>query len=92
MDLKADETELVGKWEWKNNRMAGDATEKRIQWLVTNVLKQKAYTAGGYEILYQDPRDGRYWERTFPEPQGHGAGPQKLSPIEARNAIAKYKI
>jgi hypothetical protein len=74
MRLERSETELVGRWELKNGHVEGDATEKRITWLVMNVFKQVAFTGGGYEILYQDPGDGRYWELTFPQPQGKVQG------------------
>ena len=92
MRLEPSETELVGKWELQGGRITGDAAEKRISWLVMNSLKRIAFTQGGYEILYQDPTDGRYWELTFPTPRGHGTGPQKLSLLTRRAALEKYNL
>lgn len=92
MQLEKDETELVGKWELEDGHVHGDAIERRITWLVKNVLKQVAFTGGGYKILYQDPTDGRYWELTFPRPWGQGTGPQRLSFLEKETAAKKYRL
>lgn len=92
MQLEAHETELEGVWQFKDGRVRGDATEKRINWLTMNSLKRIAFTNGGYDMLYQDPSDGRYWELTFPHPQGFGEGPRRLCVIEKSAAVHKYNL
>jgi hypothetical protein len=92
MRLKPTETELVGKWERTGTHVEGDSTEKRITWLTLNALKKIAFTNAGYDVLYQDPQDGRYWELTFPQPQGFGAGPQRLSVLDGQTAAKKYNL
>jgi hypothetical protein len=92
MRLEQCETELMGKWVVKDGHVEGDVTENRISWLTRNALRRIAFTSAGYDILYQDPGDGRYWELTFPHPQGFGVGPQKLSHLEKQSAVKKYKL
>jgi hypothetical protein len=92
MELEPEEIELLGVWEWRDGRIQGDATEKRISWLLTHALQRISFTADGYEMCFRDPRDGRYWELTFPQPQGFGVGPQKLCVISKDHAVEKYKI
>jgi hypothetical protein len=66
MRLQPKETLLVGKWELIGGRMQVDPTEERIERLVAASLEKVASAAGGWEILYRDCADGRYWELTFP--------------------------
>jgi hypothetical protein len=45
---------------------------------------------GGWETLFLDPTDGRYWERTYPQGEQHGGGPAALLLIRVADARKKY--
>ena len=59
-----------------NGRVRGDATCQRIESLTTNDLQEVAISKqwGGWETLFRDPDDGRYWERTYPQGEMQGGG------------------
>jgi hypothetical protein len=78
--LHAHETNLTGNWIVQNGRMAGDITCQRIEWLISHYLRKVADSpkVGAWETVYQDPSDGRYWERTYPQSEMHGGGPPRL--------------
>ena len=42
-----------------------DEVTKRIQQLVRDYLKKVATDRTGWEVLYRDPGDGRYWELSY---------------------------
>src|ERR1700751_4355901 len=66
MALRPDETDLIGKWIKPGERIVGDQVEQRIHDLITHQLKNIALDPqfGAWQVLYQDPNDGRYWELT----------------------------
>jgi hypothetical protein len=90
-DLGSDERELVGQWIADGVRVAADDTCKRIEWLVAQRLEQVATGADGWDVLFRDPRDGRLWERTFPQSEMHGGGPLSLTLIAPSAASLKYR-
>jgi Immunity protein 27 len=92
MILKPSETELVGNWKMQDGRLVADETADRIEELTKSYLRQIAVSTdvGGWETLFQDPKDGRYWERTYPRSEMHGGGPPLLRCISREEARAKY--
>jgi Immunity protein 27 len=92
--LKSDEFLLTGNWVKDQGHMRGDAVSERIEWLITHHLTKIASSpqSGGWETLYRDPRDGRYWERTYPRSEMHGGGPPELVCLAAGEAEKKYGI
>ena len=88
--ITPSETELVGKWIVRDKQMIADATTDRIHWLLQNSLTRVA--DANWSNLWQDPRDGRYFELTFPESQVHGGGPPKLSHLIEMEARRKYNF
>jgi hypothetical protein len=92
MRLQPNETVLVGAWEFTGGRVKADAIEERIELLVSGLLEKVATTADGWEILYRDPEDGRYWELLFPQSEIQGGGPRTLRHVEQSEAQNKYKI
>lgn len=92
--LGPDETDLIGQWVKEGNRVIGDPVEARIDRLIAHHLQKLAVSPefGGWEILYRDPDDGRYWELTYPHGEMHGGGPKRLTNIPAMAAIAKYLL
>lgn len=94
MDLKPHETDLIGAWVFDGDRIVADAVESRIRYLVARSLEKVAVCpeSGGWETLYRNPSDGRFWERTYPQSEMHGGGPMRLINISAADAVAKYRI
>jgi Immunity protein 27 len=90
MKLLPTETEPIGKWEMVDGRVRGDGTCERIEWLTSRSLEKIAASGGGWEILFRDPEDGRYWERTYLHGEMHGGGPPSLVALSAEKAHAKY--
>jgi hypothetical protein len=92
MNLRPDETLLVGNWIEVNGAVDGDDTCKRIEQLIRGYLEQVATTDAGWTRLLVDRNDGRYWELTYPHGDWHGGGPPTLTHVSADYVRSKYKI
>ncbi len=90
MRIRPEETELRGKWLVENAVAKEDRTCRRIEWLITNWLEKLQADATGWSVLYRDPKDGRYWELTYPESEMHGGGPPALCHVSKETAESKY--
>ena len=90
MKLSPDEVDLVGQWLQSGDTVEPDAICKRIQFLTSGVLEPMATSADGWDTLYRDPVDLRFWECTYPGSETHGGGPPRLSVITEVDAAAKY--
>ncbi len=90
--LEPQETALLGSWIAEGKTIRADETCDRITFLTCNVLKKIASGKSGWETLYQDPGDGRYWEHTYPQGEMHAGGPPALTVISEKNARAKYDV
>ena len=90
--LKANEDSVLGEWIFRDGKMVGDSNCKRIEWLIHHHLQKVAdsIAAGAWEILYRDPDDGRYWEKTYPRSEMHGGGPPSLQAIADDRVKDKY--
>lgn len=88
--LEPNETDLVGRWVSVGARVEGDDACKRIKWLVSEKLQKVATDASGWDTLYLDPVDGRFWEITHPQSELHGGGPPRLTQLPSERAKAKY--
>lgn len=90
--LRPSETTLVGNWIERAGKVVGDEACNRVNWLVERVLEEVAVSSqsGGWDTLYRDPADGRYWERTYPHSEWHGGGPPTLACISEEAAKKKY--
>jgi hypothetical protein len=91
MSIGPEETLIEGSWVMENGRMSADEAEKRINGLVKSDLEYLASASGCWEILYKDPRDGRYWERSFPQSEMQGGGPKLLRNLSVEEARSKYR-
>jgi len=90
MKLLPDEMVLEGKWITVNGSVMNDDTSDRIKWLLANCLKKITSTSGGWDILYQDPSDHRFWELSYPHGEMHGGGPQLLRCLSIGEVKSKY--
>ena len=92
MDLKQNETLLKGSLVLNGSSHENDAIRKRIDWLVSNSLKEIATDETGWIKLYQDSKDNRYWELTYPESGQHGGGAPQLECLSDKMAQNKYQL
>lgn len=90
--LQPHEQELVGRWLFLKNKMVADENCRRIEELIDDHLMKLATDESGWDILYQDPPDGRYWELIHPQSEMHGGGPPALTSVSENYARQKYKI
>jgi hypothetical protein len=76
LELQPEEPELIGSFVDDQGVIRSDESADRIRWLTSNSLRKVAVspTYGAWETLFVDPRDGRYWEQTFPHSEMHGGG------------------
>lgn len=90
MHLQPQETVLLGAWaKNESGKLQKDATFRRITWLILNELQQIQRLDSNL-TLYKDPRDGRYWEKTFPEKDPSQDFTPQLKSITKNQAIEKY--
>ncbi len=88
--LKSDEIELKGNWILLKSSIEVDDVTKRIEKLATEYLIEIAVDESGWEKLFQDPVDKRYWELIYPSSEMHGGGPPLLRCISQLDAKTKY--
>ena len=58
--------------------------------LVASHLVEIARDSTGWDTLYVDPDDGRFWEHIYPQSEMHGGGPPMLKHVSEEEARAKY--
>ncbi len=90
MKLLPTETALVGKWRLVGGKVEANSTCRRIDRVVKDQLTQIGADESGWDTLYRDPADGRYWELTYPESDSEGGGPPQLVCLDQDSARAKY--
>jgi hypothetical protein len=90
--IDPDETVIRGGWEYIEGRMVPDDALRRIQKLVRSHLQRVANGSDGWETLFLDPAEGRLWERSYPQGEMHGGGPESLRSIDRASAEQKYGI
>jgi hypothetical protein len=90
--IRADETEIICKWIAVNGRVVGDDACERIKLLTKEYLEKIgiSWKGGGWETLFRDPKDGRFWMRTYPQSEMHGGGPASLICLTDGEAQARF--
>ncbi|MBC7556289.1 MAG: hypothetical protein H7195_04935 [Chryseobacterium sp.] len=92
MKLKSEETKLIGNWIFDNEKIITDPVSERINYLIKNYLIKIKTDESGWDILYQDIEDKRYWELIFSQSNLQGGGPPSLLSIDETIAKKKYNI
>lgn len=92
MIIEKHETKLIGNWSGDEKGVVKDDVSKRIEWLIFHHLKKVIADASGWDILYQDPNDDRYWELLYMNSEMHGGGPPSLINISFEDAKKKYPL
>jgi len=90
--IEPTEHEITGRWLFDGRQMQADDACRRIEWLTSSLLRKVADSRdyGAWETLFRDTRDGRLWERTYPQGELHGGGPPRLAVIAESDAHRKY--
>lgn len=88
--LAPEENELIGQWLFSNGAVAADDVCKRIEQLVASALSFVGTDESGWERLYQDPRDYRFWLLSFPQGHLQGGGPPNLRALNSFE-VAKFR-
>lgn len=92
IELKPEEHDLTGKWQLVDGQVVADATTLRIEALVEHQLDKLSTDSSGWDTLFRDPQDGRFWELTFPDSSLHGGGPPRLTQLSEQDARSKYNV
>ncbi len=90
--LLPEEQRIDGRWELQGGRVVADAACQRIAELTSKHLNRVASDGSGWDTLFQDPEDGRYWEMIYTQSEMHGGGPPSLVLINTETARAKYGV
>ncbi len=91
MSIDPREKEIIGSWTLVNGRMVEDEASRRVRSLAKTELQHIATTKDGWEKLYRDPQDGRYWELFYPRGEMQAGGPPTLRVIGSEQARAKFE-
>lgn len=83
---------MQGKWIFNNDKVIGDETCQYIEYLINNYLEKRATDKAGWEVLYIDPEDNRYWELTYMQGELHGGGPPTLKVVSQEYIQNKYLL
>lgn len=90
--IDSSETLLIGNWVSRGNVLVADETCKRIEYLTKHILKEVATSDDGWDTLYVDAGDFRYWELTYPNSESHGGGAPSLKCLSRQEVAGKYNI
>jgi len=92
--IQPSETELIGNWLEDGSEVKKDEICKRIEWLISNVLREIGHSKkyGAWETLYIDPEDGRYWSKIYPKSHMHGGGPPTLKTVSKKDVEEEFEI
>ena len=92
--LQPDENELIGEWLGKGAEVHGNEACDRIEWLISGVLHQIGVDekSGGWDKLYRDPVDSRFWLLYYPKSYMHGGGPPSLKNLRLTESEVKDKF
>ena len=89
-ELSSNELLIEGKWISSGNKVTCDEACERIEWLVSEVLNKIGTDESGWETLFQDPKDKRFWVLFYPQSELHGGGPPSLRLITEDEAELKF--
>lgn len=82
---KPHETELKAAWATNQGKIRLDEVGERIEWLIQNYFVKIGTINSGWDTVFQDPDDDRYWELIYPQSHLQDGGPALLRCIRAEN-------
>lgn len=90
--IKPQETKILGGWVRQDGHVTDDENCQRIEYLTKHVLKGVGISDDGWDLLYQDKADGRYWELVYQQSGRLGIGPPSLLVLGPEQARKKYRL
>ena len=87
---RPEEREIICNWNVVDGKVISDPACERIESLTYEYLEKIGADASGWDTLFRDPEDGRYWERIYPLSHMHGGGPPTLLNIAEEEARIKH--
>jgi hypothetical protein len=88
--IASHETELTGNWFSDHGTIVADETCQRIAQLTKEYLVELCHDPSGWDILYRDPNDCRFWELIYPQSELQSGGPPKLRWLSEEKVKSKY--
>ena len=88
--ISENETLIECKWIVSDDQIMSNDACKRIEWLISDILKLVRVDKSRWEKLYQDPKDKRYWLLFYPQAEMHGGGPPSLMEITYKDAVLRF--
>ncbi|RYE26746.1 MAG: hypothetical protein EOP45_03375 [Sphingobacteriaceae bacterium] len=92
MEIDISEIKIVGNWSFDGSKIIADEQSLRIERLIANYLTKIKTDYSGWDTLYRDPDDGRYWELIYPKSEMQGGGPPSLILLSDDQASNKYTL
>ena len=89
--IQPSEILIEGKWLSGGTTVSEDTNCHRINWLISNCLKEVGVDGSGWEKLYLDLSDGRLWVLCYPNSEMHGGGPPTLMVVEESKAKERFR-
>lgn len=87
--IDPSETTIACRWTISDGLVVADEACRRIDTLIGGYLIALAHDESGWDVLYRDPADGRFWELTYPQSEMHGGGPAQLQLVAPEVARKK---
>lgn len=91
MKINHSETEIKGSWVNVDSKLVADECALRIEKLISEQLNKLGSDESGWDSLYVDPDDGRFWELLYIDSDSHGGGAPTLRIISEEAAKKKYQ-
>ena len=90
--LLPQETRLVGEFIQVDDRVVADEVCAQIDRLIETYLQRIKVHESGWEVLFRDPHDARYWELTYSQGEMQGGGPPSLICLSPELGKAKHDV
>lgn len=88
--LSISEIIIVGSWLNNGIEVLADENCDRVNWLTSEVLQKIGVDETGWETLYLDPKDKRFWVLSYPQSEFHGGGPPTLKLVSSNEEKLKF--
>ena len=92
LQIKPHEKEIIGHHFLYKGKMVADDFCARVEELIENYLEFICKDASGWDVLYRDPIDGRYWERIYLQSELHGGGPASLRIVNGQRLKETFGV
>jgi len=88
--ITENETLIECLWTVADDQITSNEACKRIEWLISDILKLVRVDKARWEKLYQDPKDKRFWLLHYPHAEMHGGGPPSLMVMTVKEAELRF--